>query len=520
MKKIYTFLLALAFFGLSMSAMAQNIYGITGNMYGFLVTKNGDVFAPTYSTIGEAVAAIKTDAHGIDCTIQFGNSSSILNTTTNNITFDGGASGIEWGLITLTGRLQSTCKGDNGGTIRLINGACVESQADITNNAIDGNVFYHASSGTLTITGGNIMLTEDGVAIVSMGTGDINILGGKVEATAENGIALAVAFTSDAYIRVFGDAVITSKNKNLTTSGTICFVGTGAARLQISGGTVENTAGAGVAVSNHSSGQVVISGGTITSEGGGVGNFANGTVNITGGNISAVVAGVGNFGAGKIIIDGGTISSETFFAVGNAITGEIIINGGMILAKDGIAVNNLGTGTVTINGGIGFAYGSEVTDVISGAVVVPTTSKAVLVAWDKAAGNTIYEAGESVDLLNIPAGTAKWDKQGGKNGIAVKNDPTFGFIPIDGITINGVGVKPITNDELRITVFPNPTTGLLQVTSDKLQVTSVEEFDVMGKCHSSLVTCHSSLVTIDISHLPAGVYFLKIDNNIVKVVKQ
>jgi hypothetical protein len=84
----------------------------------------------------------------------------------------------------------------------------------------------------------------------------------------------------------------------------------------------------------------------------------------------------------------------------------------------------------------------------------------------------------------------------------------------------GTGIETITNDELQITVCPNPTTGLLQVTSDKLQVTSVEVFDVMGKCHSSLVTCHSSLVTLNISHLPTGIYFVKIQTENETITKK
>jgi autotransporter-associated beta strand protein len=93
------------------------------------------------------------------------------------------------------------------------------------------------------------------------------------------------------------------------------------------------------------------------------------------------------------------------------------------------------------------------------------------------------------------------------------------------LTTENVGIEEITNDELQISVYPNPTTGELRVKSEELRVESVEVFDMMGKrhlslvtrhsspvtCHSSLVTCHSSLVTINISHLQNGVYFLRIE---------
>ncbi|MDR2972593.1 MAG: S8 family peptidase [Bacteroidales bacterium] len=75
-----------------------------------------------------------------------------------------------------------------------------------------------------------------------------------------------------------------------------------------------------------------------------------------------------------------------------------------------------------------------------------------------------------------------------------------------------------------IAVYPNPTTGELQVTSYVLQVTSVEVFDIYGRAvstHYSLLTTHYS---IDISHLPAGIYFVKVVTKqgeiVKKVVKQ
>jgi hypothetical protein len=73
-------------------------------------------------------------------------------------------------------------------------------------------------------------------------------------------------------------------------------------------------------------------------------------------------------------------------------------------------------------------------------------------------------------------------------------------------------------------IYPNPTTGMLRVTSDELQVTSdklqVEIFDVYGrKCHASHITRHEN--DIDVSHLPAGIYFIKIENEFAgKFVKE
>jgi len=71
-----------------------------------------------------------------------------------------------------------------------------------------------------------------------------------------------------------------------------------------------------------------------------------------------------------------------------------------------------------------------------------------------------------------------------------------------------------------IIVFPNPTTGELIVTSDERQVTSIEVFDVYGrKVSSQHLNISTSQYLINISHLRAGVYFLRIGEKVVKVVK-
>ena len=101
-------------------------------------------------------------------------------------------------------------------------------------------------------------------------------------------------------------------------------------------------------------------------------------------------------------------------------------------------------------------------------------------------------------------------------------------------TTTKVGIDPITNDELRITVYPNPTNGEFKVQSSKFKVQSVEVFDVMGKKFPFVIPNavrnpeqygpKPDGVVIDISHLSAGIYFLKIqtETGIVtkKIIKQ
>ncbi|MCL2130926.1 MAG: T9SS type A sorting domain-containing protein [Lentimicrobiaceae bacterium] len=73
-------------------------------------------------------------------------------------------------------------------------------------------------------------------------------------------------------------------------------------------------------------------------------------------------------------------------------------------------------------------------------------------------------------------------------------------------------------------IFPNPTTGKITIRNEKSGMSSeIEIYDVVGRKLLSYtpLTSHSSpLIEIDISHLANGLYFLKIDGKMVKVVKQ
>jgi len=86
------------------------------------------------------------------------------------------------------------------------------------------------------------------------------------------------------------------------------------------------------------------------------------------------------------------------------------------------------------------------------------------------------------------------------------------------VTVNFlVGIDELTVSDIK--VYPNPTTGELRVTSYELPVTGIEIFDIYGRNltpHTSYLSPHTSF---DISHLPAGVYFLRIDGKSYKVIK-
>ena len=88
----------------------------------------------------------------------------------------------------------------------------------------------------------------------------------------------------------------------------------------------------------------------------------------------------------------------------------------------------------------------------------------------------------------------------------------------DGIKIKkDVGIVGANNIH-PIQVFPNPTSGKLKIESEKLTIKNVEIYDIYGR---KLSTFNSQRSTneIDISHLANGLYFLKVDGKVFKVIK-
>jgi hypothetical protein len=77
-------------------------------------------------------------------------------------------------------------------------------------------------------------------------------------------------------------------------------------------------------------------------------------------------------------------------------------------------------------------------------------------------------------------------------------------------------------DKHSVLIYPNPTTGKLKIMWTSEQVNKIEIFDIYGsKLHfSSRPLVHSSTTAIDISHLPAGLYFVKISTASGEIVKK
>jgi hypothetical protein len=78
--------------------------------------------------------------------------------------------------------------------------------------------------------------------------------------------------------------------------------------------------------------------------------------------------------------------------------------------------------------------------------------------------------------------------------------------------------KPIgiTEYNSKYKIYPNPVKGELtiEISDIRYPISDIVIYDVYGReCHVSPVTRHEN--KIDVSHLPAGIYFIKIENEFV-----
>jgi hypothetical protein len=163
---------------------------------------------------------------------------------------------------------------------------------------------------------------------------------------------------------------------------------------------------------------------------------------------------------------------------------------------------------------------TEITDLITNAdagvpvklvgTIIPATATFQAIDWsiiDAGSTGAVISGVDSDIFTATSAGTVKM-KAFILNGINIGTPYEQEF----SITVTGVGIEQLrmTNDELR--VYPNPTTGELRVTSNELQVTSIEIFDMMGRRHEcTKARMHEGTkgLVMDISNLPAGIYLLR-----------
>ena len=481
-------------------AIVNNSSGVV-NISGGTVTATGDAI------VNNSSGKINISGSAQVSTTTTGVQSAIYNPSSGEINVSGGTISGGTGYALYSATASTGAINISGGTMQ-------------TNTRV---AIHINGAAPLTVSGGTVQATQaGGRAIYNVSTGAITISGGTVQTI--TGIAIENGYIGK--ITVSGSAYITSGNISNSYPGTIYLFSDGTStdpRLEISGGTVENTATDGIAIYNISVGEVNISGGNITTTNGTtVINNGAGIVNISGGEITSTSDAIVNSASGVVNISGGTVSGTDGTTVNNFSTGAINITGGIVMATTGYALENSSTGLITVIDGAVFAYGSTIEDVINGAY--NQSGNNVIVAWNKPSGDPPYEyeSGASDDIFIFPEeASAVWVIKDENTGILVDYNINNSFIPIEDIIIideSGIDDFRFTNNDIRI--YPNPTKGEFNVQCSKFNVEDIEIFDVFGRLVLISPSFGGGQGEVDISHLPAGVYFVTLATEKGKLVQK
>jgi hypothetical protein len=406
--------------------------------------------------------------------------------------------------------------------------------------SLSDNGTFEVSGGTLVTTNGNTMNSNGtGSTIIVGANSKVQTSGAGVHAiTTEGNVEIKegaeISGTTGEVIETTGyDSMITMSGGSVTVTSENAINARGInAKVFVSGGILSNMAPTDpypvIFMSNKENNQlnVQVSGtAKVTSSGKGFGIYSYGNVEISG---NACISATDNHAIytggsdSKITISGEskietTGSYPTIWTLGSGV--EVRDYAQVIATKHLNAITSIQNSAcmVTVSGGLVFAITSNIFTVISAPYFMGPIANGVVLAWNNEAGTTNYEIMSADDIQKLPeSATAYWDKKGNLSGISYAMGDNTGFIPLDVEVVLSVKESILSN----ITIFPNPTTGELKVESGELKVDNVEIFDVYGrKLSSNHLISKSSNHQINISHLPAGIYFLRVNEQTVKVIK-
>jgi hypothetical protein len=108
-----------------------------------------------------------------------------------------------------------------------------------------------------------------------------------------------------------------------------------------------------------------------------------------------------------------------------------------------------------------------------------------------------------------------------KNGVEVSTENPYTFTVTEDVELvanfeEEVGIENI--EMATVKIYPNPTTGILRIENGELKIEDIAISDIFGKIQK--IENWKTESTIDISHLPAGVYFVKISTEVGEVTRK
>ena len=187
---------------------------------------------------------------------------------------------------------------------------------------------------------------------------------------------------------------------------------------------------------------------------------------------------------------------------------------------------------ITTNPAI-FTMPDNAVEVMATFEVLPPDNHSIIVTTDgngtAFADYELAPAGTTITLTAVPNNNydfLEWIViSGGVTINDITSNPAI-FVMLDNdvevkALFKTVGIDIDTYGHTYLQIYPNPTSGKFSVVSSEMSVVSIEILDVAGRVvHREPLTVDRATIEIDISHLSNGLYFVKVGNEMVKIVKK
>ena len=308
-------------------------------------------------------------------------------------------------VVANTGVMKKTTEGTivgNNNVIKISSGTVTITKGDIIGNNSAKSAILQ-TGGALDVKGGKI--TSEGNSAIDITGGIVNITSGEVVGNGANGAIKAsndgtiVGITNDAEVKGKIYAVNALEGTKVTISGgEVNSEGvaiTAEGEIAVTGGTISSSGANAI----YSKGKVTVSGGIIQktgeTEGATLDYRGTGEVNLTGGTIKVVedVSSevIYNASTGAIKISGAKVLSQgTGDAITNNGAGTIEVTAGTIISKNGVGIYNASAGHIKVTGGNVTGHINGIYNANTGKVTLGSTSDSLSTTVPAVIGETSY----------------------------------------------------------------------------------------------------------------------------------
>ena len=381
-----------------------------------------------------------------------------------------------------------------GGTLTMVGGTNIVSGTLTLGHQI-------AATGSVFVTGGLLVVTNNPTILGSNGVGQATVSGGEwrvrdmivgLNAGSRGALTLAGAaqllptvLTIGSNANSAGSVWVTGGSAQLVATNTVAVIGgSGAGQLTLSNGSVlarDMTLG----YNAGSTGNLAVAGGTLVTTNGTItlGFIGAGQMLVSQGTVLGQDIEVGGFGAGTLTVAGGTnaLAGQLLIANATGSTGTVWVTGGRLIATNApTQLGNGGVGRMTVSNGtflalvvnVGGSPGSPGTLTVAGGTNVIANTFAV----GNAVGSTgtVWLTGGLLLATNFQTtvGNASAGQMTVSNGTLVSTSVSVGFgVGSQGTLTMAGGTNSIYNI-LTIGAAPCSATGTVLIAGGALYVTN------------------------------------------------